>query len=153
MGIRLTPAEAWNVITASHTGILTTLRRDGTPVALPVWFVVDHQTIGMMTPSGTKKVSRIRRDARASFLVESGLRWEELCAVHLNGSIAVVDDAEAIARIGAALNDKYAGFRPAASTLPAQTRGYYADQTYLRFAPEGRVLSWDNARIPLRNTS
>ena len=32
MGIRLAPTEAWDVIAASHTGILTTLRRDGLPV-------------------------------------------------------------------------------------------------------------------------
>lgn len=152
MGIRLTPTQAWDVIAASHTGILTTLRRDGTPVSLPVWFAVDQQTIGMMTPSGTKKVSRIRRDPRASFLVESGQRWEELRAVHLFGHAEVVDDSDAIARIGAALDAKYAGFRPAGAALPAQTRAYYAEATFLRFTPEERMLTWDNARIPLRKS-
>ena len=152
MGIRLTPTEAWDVIAASHTGILTTLRRDGTPVSLPVWFVVDQQTIGMMTPSGTKKVSRIRHDPRASFLVESGQRWEELRAVHLTGRVQVVDDPDAVACIGSAFNAKYAPFRPASAALPTQTQAYYADQTFLRFTPEGRMLTWDNARIPLTKT-
>ena len=152
MGIRLTPTEAWDLIAASHTGILTTLRRDGTPVALPVWFVVDHQTIGMMTPRGTKKVSRIRHDPRASFLVESGQRWEELRAVHLTGRVQVVDDPDGVARIGSAFNAKYSGFRPANSALPTQTQAYYADRTFLRFTPEGRILTWDNARIPLSKT-
>lgn len=152
MGIRLAPTEAWDVIAASHTGILTTLRRDGMPVSLPVWFAVDQQTIGMRTPSGTKKVFRIRRDPRASFLVESGKRWEELRAVHLTGRAEVVEDPDAIARIGAALDAKYAGFRPASATLPTQTQAYYADETFLRFTPEGRMLTWDNARIPLRKT-
>jgi PPOX class probable F420-dependent enzyme len=150
MGIRLTPTQAWDVIAASHTGILTTLRRDGTPVTLPVWFVVDQCTIAMMTPSGTKKVSRIRRDPRASFLVESGQRWEELRAVHLTGRVEVVDDSVAIARIGSAFNAKYTGFRPAGAALPTQTQNYYANQTILRFTPEDRMLTWDNARIPLR---
>jgi PPOX class probable F420-dependent enzyme len=140
MGIRLTPIEAWDVIAASHTGILTTLRRDGTPVSLPVWFAVDQQTIGMRTPSGTKKVSRIQRDPRASFLVESGRRWEELRAVHLTGRAEVVDDPDAVARIGAALDAKYAVFRPASAALPTQTQAYYADQTFLRFTPEGPML-------------
>lgn len=152
MGIRLAPTEAWDVIAASHTGILTTLRRDGMPVSLPVWFAVDQQTIGMRTPSGTKKVFRIRRDPRASFLVESGKRWEELRAVHLTGRAEVVEDPDAIARIGAALDAKYAGFRPASAALPTQTQAYYADETFLRFTPEGRMLTWDNARIPLRKT-
>lgn len=149
MGIRLTPTEAWNVISGSHTGILTTLRRDGTPVALPVWFVVDQDTIAMMTPSGTKKISRIRRDPRASFLVESGQRWEELRAVHLTGRMEVVDDPQTVSRIAANLDTKYAEYRPAAMLLPTPTRDHYAKQTYLRLVPEGRLLTWDNARIAL----
>lgn len=140
------------MIAGSHTGILTTLRRDGTPVSLPVWFAVDQQTIGMMTPSGTKKVSRIRRDPRASFLVESGQRWEELRGVHLTGRAEVVEDPDAVARIGAALEVKYARFRPASAAMPPRTHDYYAQVSFLRFTPEERMLSWDNARISLRKT-
>ena len=87
MSVRLSQDEAWEVLEHSHTGILTTLKADGAPVTLPVWFVVVDRTIGMMAPSRTKKVSRIRRDPRASFLVESGQRWAELRAVHLSGSV------------------------------------------------------------------
>lgn len=76
--IRLTADEAWNVIADAHTGILTTLRRDGTPIALPVWFVAEDRTIVIMTPAGTKEISRVTHDPRASFLVESGKRWAEL---------------------------------------------------------------------------
>ena len=38
MGVRLSEEEAWAELGAAHTGILTTLRRDGRPVSLPVWF-------------------------------------------------------------------------------------------------------------------
>ena len=38
MGVRLDDDEAWAELDAAHTGILTTLRRDGWPVSLPVWF-------------------------------------------------------------------------------------------------------------------
>ncbi|MBV8862544.1 MAG: pyridoxamine 5'-phosphate oxidase family protein [Mycobacterium sp.] len=147
MGIRLTPDEAWEVVGAAHTGILTTLRRDGVPIALPVWFVVDDRTVAVMTPAGTKKIARIRHDRRASFLVESGKRWVDLRAVHLTGRVEIVEDATAISRIEAAVNEKYAAFRPPVAGLPAATQAYYASQVFLRFVPEGRVLSWDNARI------
>ena len=56
--IRLSEDEAGNVLDKSHTGILTTVRRDGTPVSLPVWYVVDERTIVVKTPPGTKKVAR-----------------------------------------------------------------------------------------------
>lgn len=147
MSIRLTVDEAWEAVESAHTGILTTLRRDGMPIALPVWFVVDDRTVVMSTPAGTKKIARVRHDPRASFLVESGERWVDLRAVHLTGRVEIVEDAPAISRIEAAVNDKYAAFRPPVAGLPSATQAYYASQVFLRFVPEGRILSWDNARI------
>jgi PPOX class probable F420-dependent enzyme len=149
MGIRLTSDEAWEAVGAAHTGILTTLRRDGMPIALPVWFVVDDRTVAMMTPAGTKKIARVRHDPRASFLVESGERWVELRAVHLTGRVEIVEDATCVSRIESAVNDKYAAFRPPVANLPAATQAYYASQVFLRFVPDGRILTWDNARIAM----
>ncbi|MBW0020103.1 MAG: pyridoxamine 5'-phosphate oxidase family protein [Mycobacterium sp.] len=145
--IRLTADEAWDVIASAHTGILTTLRRDGTPIALPVWFVAEDRTVAMMTPAGTKKIARVRHDPRASFLVESGQRWVDLRAVHLTGRVEIVTDEAAENRIEAAVNAKYAAFRPALAGLPAATQNYYAKQVFLRFVPEGKILTWDNARV------
>jgi nitroimidazol reductase NimA-like FMN-containing flavoprotein (pyridoxamine 5'-phosphate oxidase superfamily) len=147
MSVRLTEDEAWDVLEHSHTGILTTLRADGRPVTLPVWFVVENRTIGMMAPSRTKKISRIRRDSRASFLVESGELWAELRAVHLSGTVEEILDEAARESIDALLTQKYAAFRPVRSTLPSATRDHYASQTFLRFVPGPRILSWDNRRI------
>jgi PPOX class probable F420-dependent enzyme len=148
--IRLTPDEAWDEIASAHTGILTTLRRDGMPITLPVWFVAEDRTIAMMTPSGTKKIARVRRDPRASFLVESGERWAQLRGVHLTGRVEFVTDDTATERIEAAINAKYAAFRPALDSLPAATQKYYAKQVFLRFVPEDRILTWDNTRIAER---
>jgi PPOX class probable F420-dependent enzyme len=147
MTIRLTSDEAWEAVGAAHTGILTTLRRDGMPIALPVWFVVDDRTVAMMTPARTKKIARVRHDPRASFLVESGERYSELRGVHFTGRVGIVEDATAMSRIEAAVNDKYAAFRPPAASLPTAARAYYANQVFLRFVPDGRILTWDNARI------
>jgi PPOX class probable F420-dependent enzyme len=152
MTIRLTLDEAWEVVESAHTGIFTTLRRDGMPIALPVWFVVEDRSIAMMTPAGTKKIARIRHDPRASFLVESGERWAELRGVHLTGRVEVVEDAAGTSRIEAAVNAKYAAFRPPVANLPAATRAYYAKQVFLRFVPEGRILTWDNARIAMKQS-
>ena len=45
MGISMSDDEAWHFIEQGHTGILTTLRRDGWPVALPLWFPVHDRRI------------------------------------------------------------------------------------------------------------
>ena len=147
MSVRLAPDEAWAVIEGSHTGVLTTLRSDGVPIALPVWFVVLDRTIGLAAPSRTKKVARVRRDPRASFLVESGKRWAELRAVHLTGTVEILDDDPLVDAIDEALERKYAAFRTPSTEQPAATRAHYAGRTFLRFRPDDRILSWDNARL------
>jgi PPOX class probable F420-dependent enzyme len=152
MSIRLSADEAWQVLAQSHTGILTTLRRDGSPISLPIWFVALDQNICFSTPSRTKKVGRIRHDPRASFLVESGERWAELRAVHLSGHIEAVDDQATQARINAALDEKYAAFRTASTDMPDATREHYASRSFFRFVPGARVLTWDNSRIPVKET-
>jgi general stress protein 26 len=153
VSIRLSPDEAWDVLARSHTGILTTLRADGSPVTLPIWFVALDRTICFVTPSRTKKVARIRRDGRGSFLVESGKRWAELCGVHLSGTIEAVDEEAAKARIDAALDEKYAAFRTAATAMPGATREYYAARKFFRLVPGPRVLTWDNSRLAVNEAT
>ena len=147
MSLRLSPDEAWSFVDRAHTGILTTLRSDGSPVALPVWFVTLDRTICIGAPAGTKKIKRVRRDPRASFLVEQGERWAELQAVHLSGRIEIVADEDVARQVTQALDEKYREFRTPAAAMPEATQKHYAQRTILRLHPEGRMLSWDNARI------
>jgi general stress protein 26 len=150
MSIRLTADEAWDMLEHAHTGILSTLKADGWPVTLPIWFVALDRTICFSAPSRTRKVARIRRDARASFLVESGERWADLRAVHLSGLVSAVEDEASMARIDSALDAKYAAFRTARGNMPDATRAYYTGRTFFRLVPGPRVLTWDNRRIALK---
>lgn len=152
MGVRLSEEEAWQFVEAGHTGILTTLRRDGWPIALPVWFVVADRRIYVGTPAITKKVARVRNDERASFLVESGEAWVELAAVHLPVRAHVLDpsaDGDEIEIAGNLMAGKYADFRPQSTRLPEATTKHYSSQAIIRLEPAGPPVSWDNARIRL----
>lgn len=131
----------------SHTGILTTLRADGSPITLPIWFVALDRTICFYTPIRTKKIARIRNDPRSSFLVESGKRWAELRAVHLSGRIERVEDEAEIDRITAAMDAKYDSYRTAKAEQSETTQQYYASRKYFKLIPGSRILTWDNSRI------
>jgi PPOX class probable F420-dependent enzyme len=154
MSIRLNEDEAWSVIEGSHTGIITTLRADGSPVTLPMWFVVIDRNVCFFTFAPTKKVARIARDPRASFLVESGEKWAELRAVHLSGHLEPITDEPAIARIDAAMDEKYLAFRTEREAMPAATQQRYeASKRFYRLVPEHRMLTWDNARLRIKEGS
>ena len=145
MAYRLTEEDAWSFVEAAHTGIFTTLRRDGTPVTLPVWFVAADRVIWIAAPAATKKVKRVEHDARASFLVETGERWEDLAAVHLSGTCELVRNMAVVGDIGALLDAKYQAFRTAPGSLASETEQHYADRVFIRFRPLGKMLTWRNA--------
>lgn len=149
--VRLSADEAWSVVEEAHTGILGTLRRDGVPIMLPVWFVVHEHRIYLRTGADSKKARRLGRDPRASFLVESGERWAELQAVHLTGRVERLNEpADLVALVEDRFDAKYARFRTASARMSTATRSYYAKPRALFcFSPDERILSWDNRRLGL----
>lgn len=152
MSLRLSPEEAWAFLEKGHTGILTSLRRDGWPISLPVWYVAFDRRIWVSGPARTKKFARIKRDPRVSFLVETGLEWKKLSAVHVTGRARVVEDAATIERVGKLMDAKYAAFRTDRSQMPSATAQHYQQgSTLVCIEPEGKLLTWDNARLGIGN--
>ena len=94
MSIRLSEEEAWAELERAHTGIFTTLQRNGWPISLPMWFVALERHIYLRTPAQSKKLARIRHDSRGNFLVERGERWKELCAVMMRVQVERVEAGE-----------------------------------------------------------
>ncbi len=155
MGVRLSDDEAWAELDAAHTGILTTVRRDGRPVSLPVWFATIGRTIYVRTPAKTRKVDHVRHDPRATFLVERGEKWIELCAVMAYADVELLDDGDEYRAASAAITAKYAGFgmeseAMGAKSVPDATKAHYAGRSaMLRLTPTERLITWDNSRLRL----
>lgn len=152
MSVRLTEEEAWQMLDRAHTGIITTLRRDGWPISLPMWFsVVDHK-IYMRTLAASKKALRIKRDERACFMVESGEAWKDLAAVVIPVRASLIDpDSDEAKRALAAIAAKYRGFSPAEKQIPAATKKHYgAANVVIRLERAGDLITWNNAKIRLK---
>src|SRR5215470_12196397 len=118
MGVQLTDEEIWQFVADSHTGILTTIDRQGFPVSLPTWHVVIDERVYVRTREKAAKSRRIAVDSRVSFLVESGEYWVDLKAVCLIGHAHHVTDEELRAAVLTALDDKYGGFRKSRREMP-----------------------------------
>jgi hypothetical protein len=144
---RLSEDEVWEYVTDAHTGVMITLRRDGMPIAMPLWFAVVDRAIYVHTRG--KKLARLAHDPRASFLVESGVRWADLKAVHFTGHAALVElDPDLLQRVEAESARKYDAYRLPAGDMPAATAEHYAStMRWVRFVPDARVLSWDNRKL------
>ncbi|HET9476036.1 MAG TPA: TIGR03618 family F420-dependent PPOX class oxidoreductase [Dehalococcoidia bacterium] len=66
---RMSDAERDAFLVERRYGILTTLRRDGAPVSLPVWYEWDGTTLRMFCHEASAKLKRLEHDARATLLV------------------------------------------------------------------------------------
>lgn len=145
---RMSDDEIWSFVRDGHTGIFTTLRRDGMPIAMPMWYCCLGQEIFMQTRG--RKLQRIAHDPRASFLVETGIRWGDLVAVHMTGTAHAVDpDEELSSAFAAEMDRKYRQFRADDREMSAETAEYYQRvmRGLVRFVPEGRILNWDNSKM------
>ena len=149
LGFRLNEDEAWEFIVRAHTGYVTTLRRDGRPITLPVWFGVLDRRVYLRTPSSTAKLKRIRHDPRAYFLVESGEAWLDLKAVSFEARASIVSDPELSARVAALMEEKYAAHTAPPERLPEPVRAHYGDMSVVELEPVGRVGSWNNSALAL----
>lgn len=146
--VRLDSEEAWAALEAAHTGILTSLRSDGWPISLPVWFVTLDRRVYVSGPARSKKFTRIRRDPRVCFLVESGEKWSELKGVGITGRALILEEGPRMDRVRLALHEKYAPFRTPRSVMPEATRAHYdTPAATMEIVPDERVLSWDNSRL------
>jgi PPOX class probable F420-dependent enzyme len=147
MSVRMDQTEISDYLNSSHTGILATLRSDGAPAVVPLWFVVidDHVCVRTLRSSATAK--HLVDDPRVSFLVESGEAWAELKAVVLHGVAELIESPELMSQIDDALAEKYTDFLMPSNT-PSKTREHYAaSRLYARILPTRRTVTWDNAKV------
>jgi nitroimidazol reductase NimA-like FMN-containing flavoprotein (pyridoxamine 5'-phosphate oxidase superfamily) len=145
--IRLDDEEVWALLDERRVGVFTSLRRDGTPISLPVWYAPIRRRVYLHTPPQSKKLARVRNDPRVAFLCETGQRWVDLRAVHLTGTASIVADPSIIQDVSDAFDARYDALRPPSRELPGSARAQYRDFQVIEIEPDARVLSWDNARL------
>ena len=78
----------------TRLGVLSTLRDDGAPISVPVWFEWDGSHARIFTTGSSGKVERLARDARASLLVAARIDEPEAW-VAIDGTIEVREEGAA----------------------------------------------------------
>jgi PPOX class probable F420-dependent enzyme len=96
------------LLSGSRTGKLAVVRRDGSPMVSPIWFVIDDDGSLLITTWHTSIKSRaIRRDARVSLCVD--LDEPPYSYVRVDGTVELVDDEALVRRLAARIGGRYMG--------------------------------------------
>lgn len=100
----MSPAE--RELSSARYVSLTTWRRDGRPVATPVWVVPFEGGWAFTTGGESGKVKRLRRDARASLQV-CDRRGRIAPGTTVHEGAAIILDGDDARRVAAVVREKY----------------------------------------------
>jgi PPOX class probable F420-dependent enzyme len=135
--IKMTSEQALAYLSAHHSCALATNGHDGYPHLVAMWYTVKDGAIMMTSYSRAQKIVNLKRDPRATVLVESGAKYKELRGVMVRGRVELVEGPAALAEILA-----LTGADP---NNPAAVRRVQK-RVLMRIRPE-RWASWDHSKI------
>src|SRR6202012_4660552 len=101
--------EIADFVVKSRTGTLATVGPDGQPHLTPMWYAVVDGEIWRETKAKSQKAGNVKRDPRVSFLIEDGDTYDTLRGVSFEGIAEIVDDPDAIFRVGVSVWERYTG--------------------------------------------
>jgi len=149
---QMTPTEIDAFLDSQRTLIIVTLRKDGSPVAHPLWFARIGDALYVNTRRDSLKTRNVSHDARVCAVVEDGESYFELRGVRVEGPCEEVADDDEIARAQAAQSAKDERIGSGMREMPEWFAGSreqrlgQGDRVVLRI-PMERVHSWDFCKV------
>jgi|SRR5579884_2554538 len=89
------------------TGKLATVRADGRPHIVPIWFLLDGDSIVFTTWHKSVKAANIRRDSRVSLCVDD--ERPPFAYLLIEGTATLSDDTETLKHWATLLGGRYMG--------------------------------------------
>src|SRR5881275_1662201 len=101
--------EQWCVfvLEGTRTGKLATVRKDGSPHVVPIWFVLDGDDVLFNTGAETVKGRNLRREGRAALCVDDDR--PPFAFVSISGPVELVEDLAEVRRWAAEIGGRYMG--------------------------------------------
>jgi PPOX class probable F420-dependent enzyme len=87
---RLGDARIARFLAAKEVVVLATVSADGGPLAMPMWFLHDGDSLVMISVDGLSKVRNLRKDPRVSVVAETGTRGAEIKNLVVQGRVEVL---------------------------------------------------------------
>jgi nitroimidazol reductase NimA-like FMN-containing flavoprotein (pyridoxamine 5'-phosphate oxidase superfamily) len=84
--IKMTPEQALAYLSAHRSCALATNGHDGYPHLVAMWYIVKDGAIMMTSYARAQKIVNLKRDLRATVLVERGAKYKELRGVMVRGT-------------------------------------------------------------------
>lgn len=144
--IEMTPAEISAFVARQRTANLATLGPDGQPHLVAMWYAVIDGVLWFETKAKAQKALNLRRDPRATVMVEDGLTYDTLRGVSFEGRGVILDDSKALWAVGVNVWERYHG--PYTDELAPFVEAMLHKRVAVRFEAT-RTRSWDHRKLGL----
>jgi PPOX class probable F420-dependent enzyme len=142
--ITMTPEEISEFIEHSRTCTMATVGPKGTPHLVAMWYAVVDGQIWFETKGRSQKVVNLRRNPAITVSIESGLTYDALQGVSIEGRGVVVDDPDALWKVGVSVFERYNG--PYTEEMKPFVEIMLNKRVAVRVDVE-RVRSWDHHKL------
>lgn len=101
--------EQWRafVLEGTRTGKLATVRKDGSPHVVPIWFVLDGDDVLFNTGAKSVKGRNLRREGRAALCVDDDR--PPFAFVSITGPVELVEDLAEVRGWATVIGGRYMG--------------------------------------------
>ncbi len=136
--------EIEQFVASSRAGTLATIGSDGQPHLTAMWYAVVDGEIWLETKAKSQKAVNVRRDPRITFLLEAGDTYDTLRGVSFEGTAEIVDDPDAIFRVGVSVWERYTG--PYTEEAKPAVDMMMHKRIAIRLVVK-RIRSWDHRKL------
>jgi len=95
------------LMAGTRTGTLGTTRRDGSPHVVPIWFVLDGDTVVFTCDGHSVKAAALRRDPRVSICVDD--QRPPYSFVEMRGTAELSEDLDELRTWATLIGARYMG--------------------------------------------
>src|SRR5262245_32588290 len=94
-------------LSSKEVVVLSTVQPDGSPLAMPMWFLPDGDSLVMISVAGLRKVANLRRDPRVCVVAEAGTRGAEIRNVTVLGRVEILAEGSERAALAERFLQRY----------------------------------------------
>ncbi|MEU5259509.1 PPOX class F420-dependent oxidoreductase [Amycolatopsis sp. NPDC021455] len=138
--------EVTEFLRRQRVATLATVAPSGQPHLVAMWYAVLDGALWFETKAKSQKAANLRRDGRVTVMVETGGTYDTLRGVALEGRAEIVDDADALWRVGVDIWERYTG--PYTEEARPMVEFMLAKRVAVRLDVE-RTRSWDHRKLGL----
>ena len=147
--IAMTDEEVTTFIERSRTCTMATVGPTGQPHLVAMWYAVVDGLVWFETKAKSPKVQNLKRDDRITVSIEDGLTYDTLRGVAIEGRAAILDDRDALWKVGVSVWERYNG--PYTEEMAPFVEVMLNKRVAVRVDVD-RIRTWDHRKLGMAPT-